>query len=116
NLLKIAQKTATGHQVDVDWRCGDFLSLMNVVEGPFDAVVCKGNSLPHLLTDEEIELTMNTFYQLLRPGGVLVIGLRDFDMMLSHKPRFLPGFDHKDENDTEFITFDIWEWEDGPPV
>lgn len=115
-LLKKAQRTADEYKVSVEWHRADFLSLHEVVEGPFDAIVCKGNSLPHLLTDEEIESTIQTFFDLLRPGGVLVIGLRDFEMMLTHRPRFLPGFDHQDDNDTEFITFDIWEWEDGPPI
>jgi len=115
-LLKKAQRTADEHGVSVEWHRADFLSLKEVVDGPFDAIVCKGNSLPHLLTDDEIEVTIQTFFELLRPGGVLVIGLRDFEMMLSHRPRFLPGFDHQDDNDTEFITFDIWEWEDGPPI
>lgn len=92
------------------------MSLTTVVEGEFDAVVCKGNSLPHLLTDAEIETTILSFFELLRPGGVLVIGVRDFESMLAHRPRFLPGFDHRDDNDTEFITFDIWDWEAGPPV
>jgi len=115
-LLEKAKETARDHDVEVKWVRGDFLSLHDTVQGPFDAVVCKGNSLPHLLTDDEIETTIQIFFDLLRPGGVLVIGLRDFEMMLEHRPQFLPGFNHRGENDSEFITFDIWEWEDGPPV
>jgi glycine/sarcosine N-methyltransferase len=115
-MLKKAQRTADEYDASAEWHRADFLSLMDVIDGPFDAIVCKGNSLPHLLTDEEIEITIQTFFELLRPGGVLVIGLRDFEMMLTHRPRFLPGFDHQDDDDTEFITFDIWEWENGPPI
>jgi len=115
-LLEKARQTATEHNVDVDWIQSDFMSLRQSVNGPFDAIVCKGNSLPHLLTDEEIETTLQTFFDFLRPGGIVVIGLRDFEMMLEHRPKFLPGLNHTGENDSEFITFDIWEWEDGPPV
>lgn len=115
-LLEKAKRNAQSHGVSIRWQQGDFLSLTDSVDGPFDAVVCKGNSLPHLLTDDEIELAIQSFYRLLRPGGVMVIGLRDFDAMLSHRPRFLPGLDHRDANDNEFITFDIWEWELGPPI
>lgn len=115
-LLDKARQTADEQGVCVSWVKGEFSNLLDKVDGPFDAIVCKGNSLPHLLTDEEIELTIGTFYELLRPGGLLVVGLRDFEMMLSHRPRFLPGFAHNDDADTEFITFDIWEWDDGPPV
>lgn len=115
-LLKKAEQTAQKENVDVRWIQGDFLSLEEVVDAPFDAIICKGNSLPHLLTDAEIEQAIETFFKLLRPGGVLVIGLRDFETMLEHRPKFLPGFNHQDSNDSEFITFDIWEWQDGPPV
>jgi hypothetical protein len=72
--------------------------------------------LPHLLTDESIETTLLVFFELLRPGGSLVIGMRDFEPFMEHRPRFLPGFDHEDDDGNEFITFEIWEWEDGPPV
>lgn len=95
---------------------GDFLSLPSLVQGPFDAIVTKGNALPHLLLDDEIELTIHIFHELLRPGGVLVIGMRDFAPFMEEKPRFLPGFINTDDDDYEFITFDVWEWEDGPPV
>ena len=96
-------------------RC-DFLTLPEVVEGPFDAIVCKGNALPHLLTDEEIEHTLLIFFELLRPGGTLVIGMRDFGPFMEMRPRMIPGFIHEDDEGGEFITFDVWEWQDGPPV
>lgn len=97
-----------------------FHELPNSVSGPFDAIVCKGNALPHLLLDSEIEEALLTFYELLRPGGLLVIGMRDFAPFMEDRPRFIPGFVHVDDEDSddphEFITFDIWEWFDGPPV
>jgi len=95
---------------------GQLTELLDLVEGPFDAVVCKGNALPHLLLDEEIELALLTMFELLRPGGTLVVGMRDFAPFMEYRPRFLPGFDHLLEDEREFITFDLWEWDDGPPV
>lgn len=117
-MLKKAMLTAEQYGVEdnIEFHRVDFLSLPKVVEGPFDAIVTKGNALPHLLTDDEIESTLLTFNELLRPGGMLVIGMRDFGPFMEDRPRFLPGFINEDENDAEFITFDVWEWEDGPPV
>lgn len=117
-MLRKAAEIADQYGVTdkIDFRQGDFLSLPNLVEGSFDAIVSKGNSLPHLLLDDEIELTILTFYELLRPGGVVIIGMRDFASFMEERPRFLPGFINTDSDDNEFITFDIWEWEEGPPV
>lgn len=117
-MIRKAQATADerGLSDKIEFHRAAFHELTDVVDGPFDAVVCKGNALPHLLTDEEIETALLIFYELLRPGGTLVIGMRDFDPFMQHRPRFLPGFDHVDDDDSEFITFEIWEWEEGPPV
>ncbi|RMG90282.1 MAG: class I SAM-dependent methyltransferase [Chloroflexi bacterium] len=116
-MLRKAQSTATEHDVTgkILFQQADFLRLPEVVQGPFDAVISKGNALPHLLTDDEIERAVRIFYDLLRPGGILVLGMRDFGPFMEMRPRFLPGFIHQDD-DSEFITFDIWEWEDGPPT
>ena len=72
--------------------------------------------MPHLILDEEIETTLHIFYELLRPGGILVIGMRDFAPFMETRPRFLPGFIHDLDDHGELITFDIWEWEEGPPI
>lgn len=117
-MMRKARELAEQYNVadDIRFVQTDFLRLPDAVEGPFDAIVCKGNALPHLLLDDEIEATLHNFYDLLRPGGLLVIGMRDFGLFIEDRPRFLPGFTHTFEDESEFITFDIWEWQDGPPV
>ncbi len=117
-MLRKANEIAEQYGIldDIEFIRSDFLSLPEAVNGPFDAIVCKGNALPHLLTDDEIESALLIFNDLLRPGGTLVIGMRDFAPFMEDRPRFIPGFINTDDDDAEFITFDIWEWEDGPPV
>jgi glycine/sarcosine N-methyltransferase len=117
-MLTKAKDTAVeyGVQDKIQFVQTDFLQLHGAVKGPFDAVVSKGNALPHLLTDDDIETAVLTFYDLLRPGGTLVIGMRDFGPFMEDRPRFLPGFAHNMDDGSEFITFDIWDWDEGPPV
>jgi len=105
-----------GVQDKITFLQGEFATLPQLVHGPFDAVVTKGTSLPHLLTDLEIERALQGFFTLLRPGGTLVIGMRDFAPFMEDRPRFIPGLSHEDENGYQFITFDLWDWRDGPPV
>lgn len=117
-MLRKAQENAAQRGVldKIRFERATFEELPELIEGPFDAVICKGNALPHLLTDEAIETTLLIFYEMLRPGGSLVLGMRDFEGFMMHRPRFLPGFDHIDDDGNEFISFDIWEWEEGPPA
>lgn len=117
-MLRKAHEVAEQYGVveNIRFERADFLTLPDYVEGTFDAVITKGSALPHLLLDEEIERTIRIFYDYLRPGGLLVIGMRDFGPFMEARPRFLPGFIHDLDPKGELITFDVWEWEDGPPV
>ncbi len=117
-MLQKAVEVATrqGVRDKIQFLRSDFLDLPKLIKGPFDAVISKGSVLPHLIEDDEIETALRNFYDLLRPGGMVVIGMRDFGPFMEDRPRFLPGLVHRLENGNEFITFDLWEWRDGPPV
>ncbi len=117
-MLRKANQIANESELrgSLEFHRADFSQINDVVVGPFDAIVSKGNALPHLLTDAEIESTVQHFFNLLRPGGLLVVGMRDFGPFMETRPRFIPGFTHERDDGSEFITFEIWEWEDAPPM
>ena len=60
------------------------------VVGMFDAVTCLGNSLPHVLTDEDLEKSLATMYDALLPGGVLIVHGNNYDRILARQERFMP--------------------------
>ncbi len=73
---------------------------------PFDAVLCLGNSLPHVLTPEELSATLMDFAACLRPGGKLIIQSRNFDAVLVHKERWMePQAHHEGEREWIFLRF-----------
>src|SRR5687767_13059441 len=49
-MLKRAREIAALYQLDgkIQFKQADFLTLNDAVQGPFDAIIAKGNSLPHL--------------------------------------------------------------------
>lgn len=116
-LLARARQNAADYGVldKISFVQSDFINLHRHVQGSFDAIITKGNSIPHLLRDDQIEETILIFHELLRPGGVLLVGMRDFEPLLEDRPRFWPGRVH-DEPGEQIITFDIWDWNDGPPI
>ncbi|MEO1665278.1 MAG: class I SAM-dependent methyltransferase [Chloroflexota bacterium] len=117
-MLRKAHEIAEQYNVQekIRFERANFLTLPEYVDGQFDAVITKGTALPHLLYDDEIEQAIKVFWDFLRPGGTLVIGMRDFGPFMEARPRFIPGFVHDLEDKGELITFEIWEWDDGPPL
>lgn len=58
--------------------------------GPFDAVICLGNSLPHLLTFEEILSALEDMRKVLKPEGLLILHNNNYDRILARNERFMP--------------------------
>lgn len=60
------------------------------VNGLFDAVTCLGNSLPHVLTDDELDSSLKSMYDALLPGGVVIIQNNNYDLIVGKQERFMP--------------------------
>lgn len=120
-MLDRARRHAEEHEVadKIAFVQSDFANLVrSVSQDDFDAVLTKGNAFPHLITDAAIEEALKNFHRLLRPGGTVIIGFQDFEPFVEDQPRFFPGRVHDPEleQDPQVITFDIWDWDDGPPL
>lgn len=61
---------------------------------PFDAVLCLGNSIPHLLDIPALKEAMADFADCLRPGGILLVQNRNFDRVLAQRERWMEPQSH----------------------
>jgi glycine/sarcosine N-methyltransferase len=57
------------------------------VEPGLDAVFCMGNSLPHLLTIEDVRLALDNFYGILNKSGKLFLQILNYDKILAEKKK-----------------------------
>ncbi len=72
----------------------------------FDALLCLGNSLPHLLTPEALEEALVDFAACLRPGGLRLIQNRNFDAVLTHRQRWMDPQGYREgEDEWLFLRF-----------
>ncbi len=93
--------------------CGvaDFRFLEKQVTGVFDCVISFDNSLPHLLTRQDLHLGIKNIYNKLDNNGVFFGSTRDYDSILEKKTRVQMPYVH-DEIDGRRITLQTWDWSD----
>ena len=93
-----------GREMGLDIRpvCSDFHGIKNVAPGPFDAVFCMGNTLPHLLSEEEIRIALANFSAILRPGGTLLFQILNYDRILATRERVQGA---RESNGVTFVRF-----------
>lgn len=77
-----ARENLAERGLDVPCRTADWRRLDQVVAGPFDAIVCLGNSFGHLFDPADLAATLAQFRDALAPGGLLVIDQRNYDAVL----------------------------------
>jgi|SRR5690554_5288149 len=90
-MLEIARENAKKEDINsIKFFQSDFREVRNKVNKNFDAVICMGNSIPHLKQNSEILKAFKNIYDCLNKGGIAVFDIRNYDSMLENKPRFLP--------------------------
>lgn len=60
-----------------------------------DALLCLGNSLPHLLSLAELSAALADFAACLTPGGRLILQNRNFDLVLANRQRWMEPQSHR---------------------
>jgi len=73
------------------------------IGGGFDALICLGNSLPHILTPQGLVEALSDIRQVIEKG-VLVIQNRNYDWVWTQKERFMPLVAHS-EGEREWLFF-----------
>lgn len=85
-----------------------FAELPGNLARSYDAVFCLGNTLAHLLTPSQIHLSLRAFMEILKPGGVLLCQLLNYDMILSRRERIQSI---RDDGTSTFVRFYDYEGE-----
>jgi ubiquinone/menaquinone biosynthesis C-methylase UbiE len=84
-MLDQAERNAQRRGLNIPFVHSDWSKLGSVLHEKYDAVVCLGSSFPHLFLEQERKQTLKVFYDLLKPGGTLIIDHRNFDAIRAHR-------------------------------
>lgn len=106
-----AEREAITAGVSLSVGVADLRTLATQVPGTFDVVLACDNALPHLLTDDDLRLATANMGAKLRPGGLLLASIRDYDTLVEDCPTGDPPrvFDRPNGR---HITFQVWDWAD----
>ena len=86
-MIERARTNAAQAGVNVRFEVFDFTHLDKFSE-TFEAILCLGNSLPHLLSQQALVKALRQMRARLKSGGVVVLHNLNYDLRLRTKPRF----------------------------
>ncbi len=102
---------ASQRRLDVQGFVGDLLDLTLIPEGDFDAVICVDNALPHLDGKDQVVQATTQIRRKLRPGGLFVASIRDYDALVREKP-VVQGPAFYTDDGRRRIVHQVWDWVD----
>ncbi len=90
-MVALAERKAAAAGLAVPFFVADLARLSDAFVGapPFDAALCLGNSLPHLLTQDDLIAALRGMADVLRPGGLLITQNLNYDLRWRTRPRSL---------------------------
>ncbi len=108
-MIEQARLNAQSAGLRVKFHAAGFTQLaqtFDTASQPFDAVLCLGNSLPHVTSSSELAATLDDFAACLRPGGLLLLQNRNFDAVMTARERWMePQSSHADQHEWLFVRF-----------
>lgn len=106
-MVERARENARQAGVAVRFEAAGFGELaITFGERSFNALLCLGNSLPHLLSEAELSRAMGDFAACLRPGGMLILQNRNFDAVVKRRERWMePQSFREGESEWLFLRF-----------
>jgi SAM-dependent methyltransferase len=109
--IRRAGEEAVAAGLEVPLYVADMRRLEAVPQGEFDAVICMDNTLPHLMSDEDVRQATTQIRSKLRPRGTLFASIRNYDRLVAERP-VIQGPAFYSDAGKRRIVFQLWDWLD----
>jgi len=108
--LARARREAELRGLNIPFTVSDVTSLAEIAEADFDVVAALDNALPHL-TASQLAQAARAMGSKLKPDGVLIASIRDYDRLITERPTVqVPAF--YGSAGTRRIVHQVWDWID----
>jgi len=105
------QREAKARRLVIDAAVADMRRVGSSIVGSFDVVLAFDNSVPHLLTDDDLRGAFREFLGVLRPGGVFMCSVRDYDRVQRGEPA-IHSYGAREQRGERFQLRQEWSWAD----
>ena len=105
------QREAQVRQLVIDAAVSDMRQVASSVSGSFDVALAFDNSVSHLLTDDDLRAAFQQFLSVLRPGGVFLCSVRDYDKVQRGEPA-THWYGRREYGGETFHLRQEWSWYD----
>ena len=103
-----ARREARARRLDMALSVADMRAAHGHPAAPFDVVLCGDNALPHLLSDGDIAEALRSFHRALRPGGLCLASVRDYEREDLSGTRLVPH-GMRDADGARWLLWQVWE-------
>jgi SAM-dependent methyltransferase len=102
-MIDKAKANSMACGVTVDFVLGDFHNLSKRFSEGFDIITFLGDTLAHIKDKAETKKVIQSFYNILNPGGVLVLQTRNYEMIVKNQLRFMSPIVYRSVADESFF-------------
>jgi SAM-dependent methyltransferase len=110
-MLRVAAAEARLHGVELPLVQAEFCELNATVGTGYDAVIALGNGLVHGGTREGVMRALEALRQCCTRGGIVLVGVKDFDALLQDRPR-LHAHGVIDTDGGRQVLLEVWDYVD----
>jgi SAM-dependent methyltransferase len=105
-----ARKEASSRKLNIDFSVADMRVAYSHHQKQFDLVIACDNSVPHLLTDNDLLAAFRQFYQCVKSGGGCLISVRDYEKEERVGVQVKP-YGLRVEGNKKYLVFQVWEFQ-----
>ena len=105
------QREASARGVSIQVGTADMRGIHESVSTSFDVAIAFDNSLAHLLTDGDILTAFQAIFQTLRPGGVCLFSVRDYDRV-NRGTETVHAYGVRWRGGVRHVPIQVWRWVD----
>jgi SAM-dependent methyltransferase len=105
-----AKYEAARHELDIAFYVSDMTRLAEIEDRDFDVVAAMDNALPHM-SAMQIELAVRAIRSKLKPDGLFIASIRDYDQIVPQRP-LIQGPSFYGDHASRRIVHQVWDWLD----